>query len=56
MKGDYYLVKWNKELDYEWKIQLQYIWVIAQTDVEKGHKGINAFIVEKRNGRICCWN
>jgi alkylation response protein AidB-like acyl-CoA dehydrogenase len=24
-----------------------YLCIIAQTDIEKGHKGINAFIVEK---------
>jgi alkylation response protein AidB-like acyl-CoA dehydrogenase len=35
-----------QKLDYKWILGSTYI-VIAQTDIEKGHKGINAFIVEK---------
>ena len=33
-------------------ILLKFYLVIAQTDREKGHKGINALIIEKRNARF----
>jgi alkylation response protein AidB-like acyl-CoA dehydrogenase len=45
-KGDYYLLNGTKN----WITNgntAEYYLVIAQTDVEKKHKGINAFIVEK---------
>ena len=45
-KGDYYLLNGTKN----WITNgnsADYFLVIAQTDVDKGHKGINAFIVEK---------
>ena len=45
-KGDYYLLNGTKN----WITNgnsADYYLVMAQTDVEKGHKGINAFIVEK---------
>ena len=44
--GDHYLLNGTKN----WitnGINASYYLVMAQTDVEKGHKGINAFIVEK---------
>ncbi|WP_366184990.1 acyl-CoA dehydrogenase family protein [Flavobacterium ovatum] len=45
-KGDYYLLNGTKNWITNGSTASTYI-VMAQTDVEKGHKGINAFIVEK---------
>ena len=45
-KGDHYLVNGTKNWITNGGTASVYI-VIAQTDVEKGHKGINAIIVEK---------
>ncbi|EKT3957222.1 acyl-CoA dehydrogenase [Flavobacterium psychrophilum] len=45
-KGDHYLLNGTKNWITNGGTATTYI-VIAQTDVEKGHKGINAFIVEK---------
>ncbi len=45
-KGDYYLLNGTKNWITNGSSASIYI-VIAQTDIEKGHKGINAFIVEK---------
>ena len=45
-KGDYYLLNGTKNWITNGSSASTYI-IIAQTDVEKGHKGINAFIVEK---------
>nr|WP_314897506.1 acyl-CoA dehydrogenase family protein [uncultured Flavobacterium sp.] len=45
-KGDHYLLNGTKNWITNGSSASTYI-VIAQTDVEKGHKGINAFIVEK---------
>lgn len=45
-KGDYYLLNGTKNWITNGATASTYI-VIAQTDVEKKHKGINAFIVEK---------
>ncbi|OCB74353.1 acyl-CoA dehydrogenase [Flavobacterium crassostreae] len=45
-KGDYYLLNGTKNWITNGSSASTYI-VIAQTDVDKGHKGINAFIVEK---------
>ena len=45
-KGDYYLLNGTKNWITNGNTASVYL-VIAQTDVEKGHKGINAFIVEK---------
>ena len=45
-KGDYYLLNGTKNWITNGATASTYI-VIAHTDVEKGHKGINAFIVEK---------
>ncbi|MBT3612147.1 MAG: acyl-CoA dehydrogenase [Flavobacteriales bacterium] len=45
-KGDYYLLNGTKNWITNGNTATVYL-VIAQTDVEKGHKGINAFIVEK---------
>ncbi|NBG66089.1 acyl-CoA dehydrogenase [Acidiluteibacter ferrifornacis] len=45
-KGDYYLLNGTKNWITNGGSASYYI-VIAQTDVEKGHKGINAFIVDK---------
>ncbi|MBN9285149.1 MULTISPECIES: acyl-CoA dehydrogenase [Flavobacterium] len=45
-KGDYYLLNGTKNWITNGNTASTYI-VIAQTDVEKGHKGINAFIVER---------
>jgi alkylation response protein AidB-like acyl-CoA dehydrogenase len=45
-KGDYYLLNGTKNWITNGSSASVYL-VIAQTDVEKGHKGINAFIVEK---------
>jgi len=44
-KGDHYLINGTKNWITSGKYAGLYI-VIAQTDVEKGHRGINAFIVE----------
>ena len=45
-KGDYYLLNGTKNWITNGSSASVYL-VIAQTDIEKGHKGINAFIVEK---------
>ena len=45
-KGDHYLMNGTKNWITNGGTASTYI-VIAQTDTEKGHKGINAFIVEK---------
>jgi alkylation response protein AidB-like acyl-CoA dehydrogenase len=45
-KGDYYLLNGTKNWITNGSSASVYL-VIAQTDVAKGHKGINAFIVEK---------
>ncbi len=45
-KGDYYLLNGTKNWITNGSSASVYL-VIAQTDVEKGHKGINAFIIEK---------
>ena len=45
-KGDHYLLNGTKNWITNGGTASTYI-VIAQTDLEKGHKGINAFIVEK---------
>ena len=45
-KGDYYLLNGTKNWITNGNTASVHL-VIAQTDVEKGHKGINAFIVEK---------
>ena len=45
-KGDYYLLNGTKNWITNGSTASTYI-VIAQTDIEKGHKGINAFIVER---------
>jgi alkylation response protein AidB-like acyl-CoA dehydrogenase len=45
-QGDYYLLNGTKNWITNGNSASYYL-VIAQTDVEKGHKGINAFIVEK---------
>jgi alkylation response protein AidB-like acyl-CoA dehydrogenase len=45
-KGDHYLMNGTKNWITNGASASTYI-VIAQTDIEKGHKGINAFIVEK---------
>ena len=45
-KGDYYLLNGTKNWITNGSTASTYL-VIAQTDVEKGHKGINAFIVER---------
>lgn len=45
-KGDYYLLNGTKNWITNGSTASTYI-VMAQTDAEKGHKGINAFIVEK---------
>ncbi|MBA9074806.1 alkylation response protein AidB-like acyl-CoA dehydrogenase [Flavobacterium gossypii] len=45
-KGDHYLLNGTKNWITNGATASTYI-VIAQTDVEKGHKGINAFLVER---------
>tara|TARA_B110000503_G_scaffold143732_1_gene247750 strand:+ start:5936 stop:7078 length:1143 start_codon:yes stop_codon:yes gene_type:complete len=45
-KGDHYLLNGTKNWITNGSTASYYI-VIAQTDIEKGHKGINAFIVER---------
>ncbi len=45
-KGDHYLLNGTKNWITNGNSGTYYL-VIAQTDIEKGHKGINAFIVEK---------
>jgi alkylation response protein AidB-like acyl-CoA dehydrogenase len=45
-KGDYYLLNGTKNWITNGSTASTYL-VIAQTDAEKGHKGINVFIVEK---------
>lgn len=44
--GDYYLLNGTKNWITNGNTATVYL-VIAQTDIEKGHKGINAFILEK---------
>jgi alkylation response protein AidB-like acyl-CoA dehydrogenase len=44
--GDYYLLNGTKNWITNGSSASVYL-VIAQTDIEKGHKGINAFIIEK---------
>jgi len=50
-KGDHYLINGTKNWITNGSTASIYL-VIAQTDVEKGHKGINAFIVEKDSAGI----
>ena len=50
-KGDYYLLNGTKNWITNGSSASIYL-VIAQTDIEKGHKGINAFIVEKNTAGI----
>ncbi len=45
-KGDHYLANGTKNWITNGNTASYYI-LIAQTDIEKGHKGINAFIIEK---------
>jgi alkylation response protein AidB-like acyl-CoA dehydrogenase len=45
-KGDHYLLNGTKNWITNGSSASTYI-IIAQTDIEKGHKGINAFIIEK---------
>ena len=45
-KGDYYLLNGTKNWITNGNTATVYL-VIAQTDIEKGHRGINAFILEK---------
>ena len=45
-KGDFYILNGTKNWITNGNSASVYL-VIAQTDIEKGHKGINAFIVEK---------
>ena len=45
-KGDHYLLNGTKNWITNGSTASTYL-VIAQTDVEKGHRGINAFIIEK---------
>ena len=45
-KGDYYLLNGTKNWITNGGTASTYL-VMAQTDIEKGHKGINAFIVER---------
>ncbi len=45
-KGDYYLLNGTKNWITNGNTASVYL-VVAQTDIEKGHRGINAFIVEK---------
>ena len=45
-KGDHYLINGTKNWITNGNTASIYL-VIAQTDLEKGHKGINAFIIEK---------
>ncbi|AWI25554.1 acyl-CoA dehydrogenase family protein [Flavobacterium pallidum] len=45
-KGDHYLLNGTKNWITNGATASTYL-VIAQTDIEKGHKGINAFIIEK---------
>ena len=43
--GDHYF-EWDKELDHKWFICF-YLFSYCSNNVETGHKGINAFIVER---------
>ncbi|MEI6506884.1 MAG: acyl-CoA dehydrogenase family protein [Bacteroidota bacterium] len=54
-KGDYYLINGTKNWITSGSSADTYI-VIAQTHVDKGHKGINAFIVEKKSDGITIGN
>ena len=50
-KGDYYLLNGTKNWITNGDSASIYL-VMAQTDIEKGHKGINAFIIEKGTAGI----
>ncbi len=52
-KGDHYLLNGTKNWITNGSSASVYL-VMAQTDREKGHKGINCLIVEKRHGWFCC--
>ena len=54
-KGDYYLLNGTKNWITNGNTAKYYI-VIAQTHVDKGHKGINAFIVEKDTPGVAIGN
>jgi alkylation response protein AidB-like acyl-CoA dehydrogenase len=54
-KGDYYLLNGTKNWITNGNTATYYI-VIAQTHVDKGHKGINAFIVEKDSPGVTIGN
>lgn len=54
-KGDYYLINGTKNWITNGSTATYYI-VIAQTHVDKGHKGINAFIVEKDSPGVTIGN
>ncbi|NDC29501.1 MAG: acyl-CoA dehydrogenase [Bacteroidetes bacterium] len=54
-KGDYYLLNGTKNWITNGNTAKYYI-VIAQTHVDKGHKGINAFIVEKDSPGVTVGN
>ena len=54
-KGDYYLLNGTKNWITNGSTATYYI-VIAQTHVDKGHKGINAFIVEKDSPGVTIGN
>jgi len=54
-KGDYYLLNGVKNWITNGGSASVYL-VMAQTHPEKGHRGINCLIVEKRNGRIYNWS
>jgi alkylation response protein AidB-like acyl-CoA dehydrogenase len=54
-KGDYYLLNGTKNWITNGSTATYYI-VIAQTHLDKGHKGINAFIVEKDSPGVTIGN
>ncbi len=54
-KGEFYLMNGTKNWITNGSSATYYL-VIAQTDIEKGHKGINAFIVEKASPGITIGN
>jgi alkylation response protein AidB-like acyl-CoA dehydrogenase len=54
-KGDYYLINGTKNWITNGSTATYYI-VIAQTHLDKGHKGINAFIVEKDSPGVTIGN
>ena len=49
--GDHYLMNGTKNWITNGSTASTYL-VIAQTDADKGHKGINVFILRKRNARF----